>query len=51
MQPPHTAFRYGGNGGVGGSNETTFAAAVKAFRGAGLKVLIYSSLVHMGDDV
>jgi hypothetical protein len=51
MQPPHTAFKYGGNGGAGGSNETTFAAAVKAFRAAGLKVLLYSSLVHKGDDV
>jgi hypothetical protein len=28
-----------------------FAAAVKAFRGAGVKVLLYSSLVHKGDDV
>ena len=51
MEPPRTAFRYGGNGGAGGSNETEFAAAVKAFRGAGLKVLLYSSLVHKGDDV
>ncbi len=51
MEPPHTAFRYGGNGGAGGSNETTFAAAVSAFRNAGVKVLLYSSLVHKGDDV
>jgi hypothetical protein len=51
MQPPDTAFSHGGNGGAGGSNATEFAAAVKAFRGAGLKVLLYSSLVHKGDDV
>ena len=51
MEPPHSAFRYGGNGGAGGSNETTFAAAVSAFRKAGVKVLLYSSLVHKGDDV
>lgn len=51
MEPPHTAFCYGGNGGAGGSNETTFAAAVTAFRNAGVKVLLYSSLVHKGDDV
>jgi len=51
MQPPDTAFSRGGNGGAGGSNDTEFAAAVKAFRGAGLKVLLYSSLVHKGDDV
>ena len=51
MQPPKTAFKYGGGGGAGGSNDTTFAAAVKAFRGAGLKVLLYSSLVHKGEDV
>ena len=51
MQPPRTAFKYGGGGGAGGSNETTFAAAVKAFRDAGLKVLLYSSLVHKGEDV
>ena len=50
MEPPHTAFRYGGGGGAGGSNETTFAAAVRAFRNAGLRVLLYSSLVHKGED-
>jgi len=51
MQPPYTGFKYGGNGGVGGSNVSEFRAAGAAFRAAGLKVLLYSSLVHKGDDV
>jgi hypothetical protein len=50
MEPPFTAFRYGGGGGAGGSNETAFTAAVAAFRRHGVKVLIYSSLVHKGED-
>jgi hypothetical protein len=51
MQPPHTAFRYGGGGGAGGSNETAFTAAVAAFRRHGVKVVLYSSIVHKGEDV
>lgn len=50
MEPPHTAFRYGGGGGAGGSNDTEFAAAVSAFRRQGVKVVLYSSLVHKGED-
>ena len=50
MEPPHTAFKYGGGGGAGGSNDTAFRAAVEAFRRQGVKVVLYSSDVHKGED-
>eukprot|EP01050_Picozoa_sp_SAG11_P004975 SAG11_NODE_333_length_10574_cov_7.889451_7_plen_301_part_00 len=50
MQPPRTGFRYGGGGGAGGSNASAFAAAIAAFRRRGLRVVLYSSVVHLGED-
>ena len=50
MEPPRTGFRYGGGGGAGGSNETAFAAAVASLRRHGLRVVLYSSIVHKGED-
>eukprot|EP01045_Picozoa_sp_COSAG04_P041999 COSAG04_NODE_13051_length_622_cov_1.093690_1_plen_180_part_10 len=50
MEPPRSGFRYGGGGGAGGSNASAFAAAVAAFRRRGVRVVLYSSVVHLGED-
>jgi hypothetical protein len=39
-----------GTSGWGGSHPATFARAVKAYAGAGMGVVLYSSIVHAGED-
>eukprot|EP00039_Didymoeca_costata_P002853 m.63131 g.63131 ORF g.63131 m.63131 type:complete len:718 (+) comp11562_c0_seq1:113-2266(+) len=50
LEPPYTAFKYGGGGGAGGSTPQEFAQAVQALRRNGLRVILYTSMIHKGED-
>ena len=48
MEPPRPAFATAGRG--WGIQREHFAAAVAAFRRRGVRVVLYSSVVHLGED-